>query len=867
MKNKTIYLSLLTTFSVSSYAEHTQAELLQSIATQLQIQHEFVDSNPKQCPNELEDCYLSKIHLQYPEDLKPKTNDWNIYFSQLTPVQVTHSSEFSITHLNGDLHRISPTSNFHGFKAGEPITIEFYSYGSQITRSEFMPNYFVHTDGLDAIVIDSTRTALDLETGLETQAYLMPFTNEQTQFKLSETDNTQWASAEQIYASTESIAENIDISTSLIPQPSSFKLISKQVIDLSQGINLTLSGLNKGAIAAAINRLEQFGFYQNDNGIAVNITVDDTLDMDDEDYLFSSQASQISIQAKTDTGAFYALTSLAGLVQLGTKSVASVEISDSPRYSFRGLHIDVARNFLSKAFLLKTIDQMAAYKLNKLHLHLADDEGWRIEIPGLPELSNVGGKRCFNAPDKCLMPQLGSDITGSSQSDGYYSVADYQDILAYAKARHIQVIPSLDMPGHSRAAIHSMEARYQKYLAKGDPETALKYRLVEPEDKTVYSSIQHYNDNTLNVCMDSTYNFIDKVIGEVQSMHSKAGMPLTTYHIGADETAGAWINSPACDILREKEAKNIAGLHTLNGYFIERVSAMLASKNIKVAGWNDGMGETRPENMPQKVQTNSWSLLFEKGHIATHKQANHRWDTIISTPEATYFDFPYQAHPKERGNHWASREISTRKVFEFMPDNLPAHAEFWFDKRNLPYISDDSQNPLAAGIRYKGVQGHLWSEMIRSDSQAEYMLFPRLLALAERAWHKADWELDYDYSGKTYDRNSDYFDAQAQQQRELDWQRFASVLAGKELAKLALADVFYRIPTVGAKIDNGYLKVKTPFPFIAIEYQQKTDESVKDKNATEGKWLPFKPNTKVSGEVKVRAISADGVRKGRTLNL
>ncbi|WP_076416067.1 family 20 glycosylhydrolase [Shewanella sp. UCD-KL12] len=871
--HKKILISLFTLLSASSHAVQTDSaqQSLQQFASQLMVKHEFVDSHPQHCPNDLDECYLSKIHLQTPQDTKVGVKDWGIYFSQLTPVQLAHSDEFTITHINGDLHRIAPTEQFSGFKANQALSISFYSYGTQITRSEFMPNYFVHAEGLSATVIDSTRTGIDAETGLETQDYLLPFTDKVAQFKLAERDNTPWASPEYIYASTASVPKSLDVSDSLIPQPQSVKTLSKENLDLTNGLALKLQGVSAKALNPAIARLNLLGVNLNPKGLPLTIRVDNTLDIHDEGYRFTSQNEQISILAKTDTGAFYGLISLAGLITLDDKRIPSIEIVDAPRYKFRGMHIDVARNFLSKAFIFKTLEQMAAYKLNKLHLHLADDEGWRIEIPGLPELSQVGAKRCFNAPDRCLMPQLGSDISGESQSDGYYSVDDYQAILAFAKARHIQVIPSLDMPGHSRAAIHSMEARYQKYLAEGKTDLAQQYRLVEPADNTQYSSIQHYSDNTLNVCLDSTYAFIDKVIAEVQTMHQQAGTPLTTYHIGADETAGAWLDSPACNTLKQEQAEKLSGLHTLNGYFIERISAMLADKKIKVAGWNDGMGETRPNNMPQQVQTNSWSLLFEKGHVATHQQANYHWDTVISTPEVTYFDFPYQAHPEEPGNHWGARAISTRKVFEFMPDNLPAHAEFWFDTYNLAYTADDRQTPLAQGVRYKGLQGHLWSEMLRSDRQAEYMLFPRLLALAERAWHKADWELNYDYSGQLYDSNSQYFTESAVQARESDWQRFASILGQKELAKLEQANVFYRIPTVGAKVEQGYLQVKMPYPNIAVEYQPILEESSAENPANSeekpAQWLPYTRDSKVKGPIKIRAMSLDGQRKGRAQKL
>lgn len=169
------------------------------------------------------------------------------------------------------------------------------------------------------------------------------------------------------------------------------------------------------------------------------------------------------------------------------------------------------------------------------------------EIDGLPELTDIGSKRCHDLEENtCLLPQLGSGPFADVPVNGFYSKQDYIDIVKYADARQIQVIPSMDMPGHSRAAIKSMEARYRKLVAEGKAEEAKTYLLSDAADTTVYSSVQYYNDNTLNVCMESTYQFVDKVIDEIVKLHQAAGQPLTRYHIGADETAGAWKQSPAC---------------------------------------------------------------------------------------------------------------------------------------------------------------------------------------------------------------------------------------------------------------------------------------------------------------------------------
>ncbi len=313
--------------------------------------------------------------------------------------------------------------------------------------------------------------------------------------------------------------------------------------------------------------------------------------------------------------------------------------------------------FHSKAEILKLIEQMAAYKLNKLHLHLGDDEGWRLQIASLPDLTAVGAYRFADIAEKtCLQPQLGADPARNAPTNGYLTAADYSEILRAAQARQIAVIPSFDMPGHSRAAIRSMEVRYQRLMAKGDRAGAERYRLVEPGDTPRYSSVQHYDDNTPNVCIDSPYRFIDTVIDDIAGLHKAAGVPLPPSPLGADETAGAWRESPACKVVMARE-----GLQPpqLGARFLEGISAALAKGGIAVAGWSDGLGHPAPARMPAKVQTNIWSNLHGGGVAEAHGQANRGWKTVLSIPDLGYFDMPYAADPDETGYDWASRGVDS----------------------------------------------------------------------------------------------------------------------------------------------------------------------------------------------------------------
>lgn len=836
---------------VSHGAQSPEASTeLKQLAEHLNVTYQLDSSYVTNCPpsaNEAQQqCYQSTITLTLPaqasisktapnrQDASEPKAPWQIYFSQLSPAYSVKDGDFTLEHINGDLHRITPKASFHGFEANTQYRVTFYSKGSQITRSEFMPN-FILAMGTQAHVIKSTQTHRDKDTGLATQPYLAPFSAD-NQFLLAGNDKTPFVDGAYLGQQYHELAPTspVNISDKLIPTPLKSASLNFAPLSLKKGYSLSEPSIDFKGKDAALASLAQLGFTAKKSGTPLSLTLDSSITNgidkannpapNQEAYQLHITPAQISIRANSDAGLFYGLQSIAALITPGNDQLSAVEIQDSPRYAFRGLHLDVARNFHSLDFIKRIIPQLAAYKINKLHLHLADDEGWRLAIPGLPELTDVGAKRCFDLSEqRCLLPQLGSGISGNSQVDGYFSVAQYQEILQLADVNHIEVIPSLDMPGHSRAAIKSMEARYHHYLEKGDKAKAKEFLLTEFEDKTQYSSIQYYHDNTLNVCLPSTYHFIETVINEVQKMHQEAGVPLVHYHIGADETAGAWINSPACIAMRENKADELKGLHSLNGYFIEQVANMLAKKGIIGAGWNDGMGEVRPENMPAKVQSNAWSMITDNGHQIAHKQANLGWKVVISTPEATYFDFPYVSHPEERGNHWASRGIDSVKVFSFMPDNLPAHAEHWHNTLNQAFESDDSKTQLKPGTGFYGLQGHLWSEMIQSDHQAEYMLFPRMIALAERAWHKAPWELAYDYQGRIYNQRSQYFaqslNGQAEQQRLQDWQHYAAIYAQKVQPKLTQAGIFYRIAPPGIRVEDKHFMLNSLYPDASFEYR------------------------------------------------
>ncbi|CAN5213851.1 family 20 glycosylhydrolase [soil metagenome] len=830
-------------------AQPTQAQL-DSFAGSLKVSYQVLDNRPDPAAcAPAHACMRAELTLAAPQS--PDAG-WSLYFSSVDRILEASGGDFVLTHINGDLYRLAPTAAFAGF-AASPIHVGLKLEGHQLSELYPMPNYYVAAEGLTARTIASTRPVIDPETGLESLAFVAPFTDEARLAGGSATDATVWATAPRLYAvnAAAGIGAKPVPATAILPTPLKVKPDPGGArLDLSRGVVISLSGIRRPALTFALAHLAASGAAEVKGGARLRIKVAPAERLALGGYRLAIKVGSIEIVASDPEGAANGLASLAQLIGVG-RAVPLLTIDDAPRFDFRGLHVDVARNFHSKAEILAILDQMAAYKLNRLHLHLADDEGWRVEIAGLPELTDIGSRRCHDLSETtCLIPQLGSGPDPSTPVNGFYSRADYVEIVQAAQARHIQVIPSFDMPGHSRAAIKAMQARAARLRGEGRPEAeAGRYLLSEAANASVYSSIQHYNDNTINVCLDSSYAFLGKVVDGMVKLHAAAGQPLTRYHIGADETPGAWSASPACAAY---EARTGIKPADLGGHFVEKVSAMLAAKGVIVAGWSDGMTHARADQMPAKVHSNAWGALGGEGPASAHQQANQGWEVVISTPEVLYFDSPYAADPKERGYDWPSRATDTRKVFDFMPENLPAHAELWNDLHGQPQASKDD-HPLAPGVRFAGLQGQLWSETLRSDAQVDYMLYPRVLALAERAWHGANWEVPYT-PGADYAPTTGAFTAAMRARRDADWNAFASLLGGRELARLDAASVAYRIPTVGAVIEGGKLKANVEFPGLPIEYRIEG-----------GNWRPYVEGAPVTGRVEVRARSADGGRAGRTL--
>lgn len=844
--------------------EQTQnpQQVLDSFARSVKLNY-VLERNNVDCPESLKQghCARAELRLMPARDFDLK--DWVIDFSHIHPIHQSLSSDFEFQHLQGDRHQLKPAAGFEGLSAGREYRIPFVFQNWMVSEYDVFPNYSVSAAGLTPRVIAATLERTDPQTGLDYLPFVAPLRGPQ-QLQKHDKDATQYADAAYLYHQNKGLnqqkPEALNTWAQILPRPLQ-QATAPGSLDVSSGLVLLNAHWPRAALAPGLSRLQALGLSFADKG--AGLTLSYQKELGEEAYRLRVNKQGIEVIAGSESGAFYGLMSLASLYTPGSKTLPLVDVYDKPHYRYRGMHLDVARNFRSKAFVLKLLDQMSAYKLNRFHFHLGDDEGWRLEIDDLPELTDYAAWRCLDE-QQCLSPMLGAGIEKGGANDGFFSRQDYLDILHYASARHIQVIPSFDMPGHARAAVKAMELRYRRYMALGDSQKAREFLLTDFSDKPDYHSFQYYNDNTINVCLESSYRFIDKVLGEVQKLHQDAAHPLTHYQMGADETEKAWDHSPVCKAMLQQNPE----IEDLGQYFIARVANHIAERGITPAGWSDGLYPLDATVMPQNVMVHAWEHLpWSKGQWQS--LLNRDWQVVLSTPDALYFDFPYSADPREPGYYWASRQTSSRKVFNLMPDNLPAHAELWTDREGrrfslgdvaLASNGDTYLGPVRPGKKQLGIQGQFWGETTRSDHMAEYKIFPRLLALAERAWHRPKWQLDYQYQGAQYGPDSEYFSRERRVSRDSDYARFASALALKEFPKLDRLGVKYRLAPPGAVIKNGVLHMNSAFPGMRLQYL-----SVK------GQWRDYTGPVPIThlkvGQPEVRSVSLDGKRKGRSLQL
>ena len=449
-------------------------------------------------------------------------SDWQIYVHSVRKIAKVNTKGVAVEHINGDLHRFVPTNEFAGLKVGDSLEIEFEADVWIVSYTDFMPRaFFVCAKQTPAIF-----TNTDTE---ELTAFIQPFERENQLYRYNQPrDLTKLATPELRFERNQSNAKVSKEAANkrIIPKPYSIDF-NRGTAELNDNWQIRFAGRLKSEVAVFQEDLADYNLNLEaapdhipiGKAPTIFLKVNDGLKVDgkvvSESYHLEIDDDKVVITGSDNAGVFYGIQSFLALFPVETNNtipLPNVEIEDTPRFAWRGMHYDNGRNYHGKDALFKMVEQMGRYKMNKFHWHFSEDEGWRLEIPGLPELTEIGGYRCFDLDErKCLLTQLGTGPFKSGSGNGYLSRKDFVELLKFAKARHIDIIPEIEGPGHARASIKAMEARYDRLMAEGNAEQAKAYLLSDPLDASKYITVQNYTDNSMNACMDSTYTFIEKV--------------------------------------------------------------------------------------------------------------------------------------------------------------------------------------------------------------------------------------------------------------------------------------------------------------------------------------------------------------------
>ena len=451
---------------------------------------------------------------------------------------------------------------------------------------------------------------------------------------------------------------------------------------------------------------------------AIRLMLSDSVEQE-EGYRLDVTPENITITAKTEQGLFYGIQTLRQLLPPEIESntsktmdwtVPSVKIVDAPRYSYRGMHLDVGRHFFPPAFVKKYIDLIAMHKMNTFHWHLTEDQGWRIEIKKYPKLTQIGSKRektLVGFPYQPFFEYLHKnkiehdDIPDAMYRffdenppefdnkvhEGFYTQEEIKDIVQYAADRYITIIPEIEMPGHALAALAS-------YPEFGNTKTDYKVATLWGVHSAIFAP------------KEETFKFLEDVLTEVIAL-----FPSQLIHIGGDEAPKKeWKQSAqAQSVIKREGLKNE---YELQSYFIKRIEKFLNSKGRNIIGWD----EILEGGLAPNATVMSWRGV--KGGIEAAKQKHN----VVMTPTTfCYFDY-YQAEPVEEEPIGIGGMITVEKVYGYDP--------------NPKELSPEEQKYIL------GVQGNVWTEYIPTSSHLEYMALPRMTALSEVAWtntENKDW--------------------------------------------------------------------------------------------------------------------------------
>ena len=424
---------------------------------------------------------------------------------------------------------------------------------------------------------------------------------------------------------------------------------------------------------------------------------------DKEKYQLNIDSNSIKIFAVDNAGIFYGIQTLIQLLPIEKTNVLNIpclQINDGPRYQWRGMHLDCSRHFFTKNEVKKYIDYLAMYKLNVFHWHLVDDQGWRIEIKKYPFLTKIGSKRKATLIGKPTFDSLGNpsanDKYDNTLYEGFYTQKDIKEIVAYAKNRHITVLPEIEMPGHSLAAL----AAYPQYACNAGPfETYSRWGV---------------SDDVYCAGNDETFVFLENILKEVMEL-----FPSKYIHIGGDECVKTkWKSCEKCQ--NRKLNEHLKTEEELQSYFITRIEKYVNANGRQIIGWD----EILEGGLAPNAAVMSWRGI--NGGIAAAKQ-NHY--VVMSPGRPCYFD------------HYQSKDKGAEPM-----------AIGGFNPLDAVYNYNPTPDSLNANEQkfIMGAQANVWTEYITNFSQVEYMALPRMSALSEVLWTNMEYKNFPDFQERLY---------------------------------------------------------------------------------------------------------------------
>lgn len=478
-------------------------------------------------------------------------------------------------------------------------------------------------------------------------------------------------------------AETLGTPASLTPKPLRFT-VEKECLQLpKEGCKIHLKGAISPDFIAYLQQTEvKPVLVKSPSEADIVVAIDKKLrikggkaERRDEAYRLAVTSRQAKITASTEAGAFYGVQSLLQMTDYLTRPALCCTVEDSPRYEYRGLMFDVSRHFRSVAFMKKQMDAMALLKLNRMHIHLTDAAGWRLQIDRYPRLTEFAAWRpqrtweAWNTGGQRYCEQ-----TDPSAHGGFYTKADIRELLDYARLRHIVVVPEIEMPGHSEEVL----AAYPQLSCSGKP----------------------YENADFCPGKEATFEFLQNVLAEVIEL-----FPSEYIHIGGDEAGkAAWKTCPDCQ--RRMKDEGLKDVDELQSYLVQRVEKFINAKGRKLIGWD----EILQGGLAPNAAVMSWRGT--KGGMEALK-AGHK--VVMSPGDVYYLDHAQDAPFRE--NQSIGGYTPLEKVYAYMPE-----AEM---------TADETAHLL-------GVQGNLWTEHVTEDSFAEYMYYPRAFAIAETGWTRPE---------------------------------------------------------------------------------------------------------------------------------